>query len=117
MELKRKLSLYLDLLSLLLLLVSLLGSLSSLGSGITGSLADSGRLLALGDDLIPAGTNDSTLELGGLAGALLGDLLGGTLLVEATVEDGPAELAGVLLAEEVSLALTVQETERLKKIS
>lgn len=104
---------YLDLLSLLLGLLSLLGGLGSISSGITGSLADSRGLLTLGNDLLPAGTNDGTLELGGLAGALLGDLLLGTLLVETTVEDSPVELTRVLLGQEVGLALAVQKTERL----
>lgn len=33
--------------------------------------------------------------------------------METTVEDGPVELTGVLLGQEVSLALAVKQAERL----
>lgn len=111
--LRRLGNLYLYLVSLLLGLLRLFLGLGSLSGGITSGLTDSRRLITLSNNLFPASTNNSTLEFGGLTGALLGDLLSGTLLVETTVEDGPVEFTGVLLGEEVGFALTVQETEGL----
>lgn len=104
----------LNLLSASLSLLSALLLLGSLDLSGTGSLADGSGLLALGNDLLPSGTNDGALNLDGLASALLGDLFGGSLLVEATEEDGPVELARVLLLEEVRLAFAVQQAEALQ---
>lgn len=104
----------LNLLSASLSLLSALLVLGSLDLSGTSSLADGSGLLALSDDLLPSGTNDGALDLDGLAGALLGDLFGGSLLVEATEEDGPVELARVLLLEEVRLAFAVQQAEALQ---
>lgn len=87
--------------------------LGFLGSGGTGGLLDGFRFGTLGNDFFPGGTDDSTLDLDGLAGATLGDFLGGSLLVETTVEDGPAEFTGILLGLEVGGTLTVQQTEGL----
>ena len=103
----------LDLLCLLLVLI-LLDRLGGVSGSVTGSLAHSRGLLTLGNNLLPAGTDDGALELGGLAATLLGDLLGGALLVEAAVEDGPVKLARVLLGQEVGLALAVEQAERLE---
>lgn len=103
----------LDLLRASLSLLSALLLLGSLDLSGTSSLADGRGLLALGNDLLPSGTNDGALNLDGLASALLGDLFGGSLLVEATEEDGPVELARVLLLEEVRLAFAVQQAEAL----
>jgi hypothetical protein len=87
---------HLDLLGLLLLLFSL-----GLGDGgEAGLLPDSGGLVPPGGDGGEVGTDDTTLVLHGLAGALLGNLLSDTLLVHATVDDGPGDLAGVLALEE-----------------
>lgn len=78
-----------------------------------GSLLDSFGFGALGNDFFPSSTNNGTLNLDGLASTALGNFLGGTLLVETTVEDGPVELTGVLLSLEVGSTFTVQQTERL----
>ena len=94
----------------LLLLLLLLGLLNS---GIAVGLADSSRLVASRHNLLPSGANNGTLDLGGAAGLALDGLLGGALLVQAAEEDGPVELARVLLGQEVRLGLAVQEAERL----
>jgi len=47
------------------------------------------------------------------AGALLGNFLSDTLLVHATVDNSPVDLARVQTLLEVGFALTVEETERL----
>jgi hypothetical protein len=103
----------LDFLSPLLGLFSLLLLLGRFHSCITGGLANSLGLLSLGNDLLPADTYDGTLNLDGLAGALLGDLFGGTLLVKATEKGSPVEFTRVLLGEEVSCAFGAGEAECL----
>jgi len=102
----------LDLFGTLLGLFSLLGGSGSLGSlalGQTNSL----WLFTLGDNLLPGGTDDRALNLDSLACALLGNLFGDTLLVEATEVNSPGELAGILLAHKVGLALLINETRGL----
>ena len=102
----------LDLLSTLLGLL-LLGILGGGLGGRAGCLADGSGLLALRNNLLPGGAHDGTLHLDDLAGALLGDLLGSALLVQAAEEGGPVELARVLLGHRVDGALFVQEAEGL----
>ena len=53
--------------------------------------------------------------LDGAASALLGNLLGDALLVHATVDDSPVNLARVQALKEVGLALAVDETEALRE--
>lgn len=78
------------------------------GGGGTGGLLDGFGFGTLGSNFFPGGTDDGTLNLDGLAGTTLGNFLGGSLLVETTVEDGPAEFTGILLGLEVGSAFTVQ---------
>lgn len=100
---------YLGLLRLLVLLLRL-----SLGNGRQPLLlAGLSSLVALGGDGGEVGTDDTTLMLHGLARALLGDLLCDTLLVHATVELCPGDLAGVLALEEEGLILRGGEAEDL----
>lgn len=110
---KKEKNTHLGLLSLLLGILLLLLVLAIAESGGTGSSTDLGLLVALGTDGLPGGTDDSTLVLDGAAVTLLGNLLGDTLLVHATEENGPGDLAGVLALKEKGLGLTVDETERL----
>jgi hypothetical protein len=60
----------------------------------------------------PATHSDGALKLLDAAGALLGGLLGNTLLVLAAVEDRPGNLAGVLLLVEERLGLGGDEEVR-----
>lgn len=84
------------------------------GSGSTGSLLDSFGFRTLGNNFVPSSTNDGTLNLDGLTGTALGDFFSGTLLVEATVKDGPVKFTGILLSLEVSSTFTIQQTEGLR---
>lgn len=94
---------------LLLLLLGLgLGDRSLAGSG-----TDLGLSGALGHDGGKVGTDNTTLDLHVLPGALLGDLLCDALLVHATVDLGPGDLAGVLALEEERLGLGAGEAEGL----
>ena len=97
----------LDLFSALSSFHFLLLILGFLSGSSTGSLLDRFGFRTLGNNFFPSGTNDGTLNLDGLAGTTLGNFLSGTLLVEATVEDGPAEFTGVLLSLEVGSTFTV----------
>ena len=97
----------------LLGLLSLLLVLSSIQGSITVSLAHSSGLLTLGHNLFPGSTNDGALDLDHLASALLGDFLGGALLVQTTEEDSPVELTGILLGNKVCGTLVVQQAECL----
>ena len=72
-------------------------------------LPDLGLLVLPGQDARQVGTDNTTLVLDGLARALLGDLLSNTLLVDATVDDGPGDLARVLALEEEGLLLRSDE--------
>ena len=92
------------------ILLLLLGFLS--GSSASG-LLDGFGFGTLGNNFFPGGTDNGTLDFDSLAGTALGNFLGGSLLVETTVEDGPVELTGVLLGLEVGSALAVQQTEGL----
>lgn len=80
---------------------------------LAGSSSHLGLLVSAGGDGLERGTDDSSLVLNSLARALLGNLLGDTLLVHATVEDGPGKLTGVLALEEERLALARVEAEDL----
>lgn len=92
---------------LLLLLLVLSGG----ESGVTLSLTNLGLLVTLGQDGREIGTDDTTLSLDGLAGTLLGDFLSDTLLVDATVDGGPGDLARVLALKEEGLLLGGDEAE------
>jgi hypothetical protein len=95
---------------------SSLGLLSLLGLGnssLASSSTDFGLLGTLGTDGIPGSTDNSTFVLDSAAGALLGNFLSDTLLVHATVDNSPVDLARVQTLLEVGFALTVEETERL----
>lgn len=82
----------LGLLGLLLLLLCL-----CLGDGSQPLLcADGSGLVAAGSDSGEVSANDTALVLHGLARALLGNLLSDALLVHATVDYSPGNLAGVL---------------------
>lgn len=97
---------------LLLLLLGL-----GLGDGgLAGSGTDLGLSGTLGHDGSKVGTDDTTLNLDVLPGALLGDLLCDALLVHATVNLGPGDLAGVLALEEEGLGLGSGEAEGLKLV-
>lgn len=78
-------------------------------------LSDLGLHVALGEDLGEGGSDDSALELLGAARSLAGLLLLDSLLVLATVQDGPGDLARVALHQVGTLALLVQEGERLQQ--
>jgi hypothetical protein len=93
--------------SLLLLLLVL----SSGECGVTLSLTNFGLLVTLGEDGREVGTDDTTLSLDGLAGTLLGDFLGDTLLVDAPVDGSPGDLARVLALKEERLLLRGNEAE------
>lgn len=86
---------------------------SSLG-GLTSSSAGSRGLLTLGTDCVPGETGNSTFVLDGATTALLGDFFGDALLVEATVDLGPADLARVQALQEQGLGLAVNEAEGLQ---
>jgi hypothetical protein len=47
------------------------------------------------------------VELGGLAGAFLGNFFSGSLLVETTVKDGPVELARILFGQKVGFTFAI----------
>ena len=72
---------------------------------------DFGLLIPLGHDVLKGGSNDGPLELVGPLRPLLGGLLLLTLLVLATVEHGPVDLARVALEEVSAVGSTVQELE------
>lgn len=100
---------HLDLLGLLLLLFSL-----GLGDGGKALLLpDGGGLVPLRGDGSEVSTDDTTLVLHGLARAFLGNLLSDTLLVHATVNNSPGDLAGVLALEEEGGIFGGGETEDL----
>lgn len=88
--------------------------LLALGNGsLAGGGTNLGLLVAAGVDLLERGTDDTTLVLDGLARALLGDLLGDTLLVESSVNDSPGDLTGVLALQEERLVLGADKAEDL----
>ena len=68
-------------------------------------------LIPLCHDVLKGGSNDGPLELVGPLRPLLGGLLLLTLLVLATVEHGPVDLARVALEEVSAVGSTVQELE------
>lgn len=101
----------LGLLRLLLLLLCLSlgdGGQPRLGTGLSS-------LVPLGGDGGKVSADNTTLVLHGLARALLGNLLCDTLLVHATVELCPGDLARVLALEEKRLILRGGEAEDLKE--
>lgn len=91
---------------LLLLLLVLSGRQGSVTLGLT----DLGLLVPLGQDRRDVGTDDTTLGLDSLARTLLGNFLRDSLLVDATVDGGPGDLARVLALEEEGLLLRGDET-------
>lgn len=95
-------------LSLGLLLLLALGD-----GGLAGGSTNLGLLVAAGVDLVERSTDDTTLVLDGLARALLGDLLGHTLLAKTTVSNGPGDLTGVLALQEEGLILGADKAEDL----
>jgi len=97
---------------LLLLSRRLLGGLAGGGGGSLLGGADLGLLVALGEDGGKVGANDAALVLDVLARALLGDLLGDSLLVNPAADNGPRDLAGVLALEEQRLGLARDEAAR-----
>ena len=72
-----------------------------------------GGLVPLRGDGGKVGTNDPTLVLHGAPGALLRNLLRDTLLVHASVDLRPGDLARVLALEEERLILGGREAEDL----
>ncbi|GAO51471.1 hypothetical protein G7K_5571-t1 [Saitoella complicata NRRL Y-17804] len=93
-----------------LLLLRLLSLRNSLSTGRRAGLRALGPLLL---DHIHGSTNNGTLSLDGTAGTLLLNLDLNTLLVHATVENGPGDLAGVLALEEEGGVLGGLEAEDL----
>ena len=89
---RRITELYLGLLSFLFLLLAL--SFLDGGSSLSGPYLCT--LVPLRGDSSQVGTNNATLVLYSLSGPLLRNLFGDTLLVEASVRDGPRDLTGVL---------------------
>jgi hypothetical protein len=98
---------------------ALVGSLGLLGllalghSSLACSSSDLRLLGTLSADGIPGSTNDSTFMLDSAASALLGNLFRDALLVHATVDNSPVDLARVQTLQEVRLALAVDEAEGL----
>ncbi len=78
-------------------------------------LSNFGLLVPLRHDVGEGSTSDGSLELGGSASALLGDLLGLTLLVLSPVQNRPADLPRIALHQMRLLALSVDELEGLQK--
>lgn len=81
--------------------------------GLAGSGTNLGLLVTASVDLLERGTDDTTLVLDSLARALLGHLLGHTLLVESSVDDSPGDLTGVLALQEEGLVLGADKAEDL----
>lgn len=77
-------------------------------------LADLGLHVALGHDVSHGGTDDGTGVFHCASGAFLLSLLLETLLVLASVQDGPLDLTWITLHKERALALLVDEGECLK---
>lgn len=90
-------------------------SANSLDSIFTLSLADLGLHVSLGHDVSHGGSNNSSCMLHGTTSTFLGGLLLDTLLVLATVENGPLHLTRVALHKEWALTLLVDECEGLKR--
>lgn len=72
------------------------------------------NLGALGLDDLKRSTNDGALDTLSLSGLLLGSLLGGSLLVQATVNLGPGNLARIALHKETCLGLAAEEDKSLE---
>ncbi|KAI3483990.1 hypothetical protein L1887_53004 [Cichorium endivia] len=88
--------------------------LLALGNGgLAGGSTDLGLLVAAGVDHVERSADNATLVLDSLARALLGDLLGDTLLVKTTVHSGPGNLTGVLALQEERLVLRADKAEHL----
>lgn len=101
-------------------LFSLLGSLDLglLFLGLTDGLLSLGetdlwKLVALGLDLVQASADNGPLVLDGLSAATLCRFLADALLVHATVDDGPVELAWLEFVQKVTFDLSVEETKDL----
>lgn len=83
--------------------------LGILHGGISGGLPLSIRLIPLRQDILPAGTNDSSLHLGCFASLALGNFFGGTFAVETAGKDGPVNFGGLLFGPEEGLTLSGNE--------
>jgi len=79
------------------------------------SLADLGLHISLGNDVSHGGTNDSSGVFHCTASSLLGDFILNTLLVLATVQDGPLNFTWITLHQERAFALLVDESEGLQR--
>ena len=75
---------------------------------------DFGLLVPLGNNVLKGSSNNGPLELVGPLCSLLGGLLLLSLLVLATVQDGPVDLAGIALQQMGTVGATIQEFEGLK---
>jgi hypothetical protein len=93
--------------------LSLLCLLALSDSSLTCGSTDFRLLCTLGTDGVPGSTDDSAVVLDSTTRALLGNLLRNALLVHATVDNSPVDLARVQTLQEIGLALAVNETERL----
>jgi hypothetical protein len=82
--------------------------------GFAGGLAGILSLVALGSKGLGRQTNNRAGSLGGLSGTSLADLLNDTLLVHATVDLSPVNLARILLVKELGLRLAIEQVERLQ---
>jgi hypothetical protein len=77
------------------------------------SFPDFGLLVPLGNNVLKGSSNNSSLELVGSLCPFLGGFFLLSLLVLATVQDGPVNLAGVALQQMGTVGATVQEFEGL----
>ena len=95
---------------------SYLGRLLGILGSLTSSLTSFRLLSTLGTDFLPRGTNNSTLVLDSATSTLGTDLNRDTLLVDTTVDLGPADFARAQTLQKVRLGLTVDETEGLQEV-
>ena len=77
---------------------------------------DFGLLVPLGNNVLKGSSNNGPLELVGPLCSLLGGLLLLSLLVLATVQDGPVDLAGIALQQMSTVGATIQEFEGLEQV-
>lgn len=103
----------LDLVGLANLGLGLLVLLALGNGGLASGSTNLGLLVSASVDLLERGTDDTALVLDGLARALLGHLLGDTLLVKSAVGDSPGDLTGVLALQEERLVLGADKAEDL----
>lgn len=106
----------LDLVGLANLGLGLLVLLALSNRSLAGSGTNLRLLVSASVDLLERSTNDTTLVLYRLARALLGHLLGDTLLVESAVYDSPGDLTRVLALQEERLVLGAHKAEDLRQM-